>query len=55
MDFLFIYHSILNKITPEKFEKLTRDLLNVGISSKTILKGIIILVSVGINFGIFEA
>lgn len=36
---------ILNKLTPEKFDKLCYDLLNVGIHNKTILKGIIILVS----------
>lgn len=35
---------ILNKLTPEKFDKLCYDLLNVGIHNKTILKGIIILI-----------
>ena len=37
--------SILNKLTPEKFDKLCLELLNVGINSKVILKGIILLVS----------
>lgn len=36
--------SLLNKITPEKFDKLVLELLNVGIDSKVILKGIILLV-----------
>nr|XP_054762055.1 eukaryotic translation initiation factor 4 gamma 2-like [Lytechinus pictus] len=35
---------ILNKLTPEKFDKLCLELLNVGIHSKVILKGIILLV-----------
>ncbi|XP_071956220.1 eukaryotic translation initiation factor 4 gamma 2-like [Antedon mediterranea] len=35
---------ILNKIAPEKFDKLCNDLLNVGIDSKAILKGIILLI-----------
>jgi len=35
---------ILNKLTPEKFDKLSRNLLNIGIDCKTILKGIIILI-----------
>jgi len=34
----------LNKLTPEKFEKLSQALLNVGIENKTVLKGIIILI-----------
>lgn len=37
---------ILNKLTPEKFDKLSLELLNVGIDSQTVLKGIILLVSV---------
>ena len=36
---------ILNKIVPEKFDKLGLELLNVGIDSHIILKGIILLVS----------
>lgn len=37
--------SILNKLTPEKFDKLCLELLNVGVDSKLVLKGIILLVS----------
>lgn len=36
--------SILNKLTPEKFDKLCLELLNVGVDSKLVLKGIILLV-----------
>ena len=37
---------ILNKITPEKFEKLINDILNIiGHGSNTIFKGVILLVS----------
>ena len=37
---------ILNKITPEKFEKLINDILNIiGNGSNTIFKGVILLVS----------
>ena len=36
---------ILNKLTPEKFEKLCTDIFNVGLDSTTILKGVILLVS----------
>uniref|UniRef100_A0A4W6EAG4 Eukaryotic translation initiation factor 4 gamma 2 n=1 Tax=Lates calcarifer TaxID=8187 RepID=A0A4W6EAG4_LATCA len=35
---------ILNKLTPEKFDKLCLELLNVGVDSKLVLKGIILLV-----------
>uniref|UniRef100_A0A8C5N891 Eukaryotic translation initiation factor 4 gamma 2 n=1 Tax=Gouania willdenowi TaxID=441366 RepID=A0A8C5N891_GOUWI len=35
---------ILNKLTPEKFDKLCLELLNVGLDSKLILKGIILLI-----------
>ena len=36
---------ILNKITPEKFEKLINDILNIiGNGSNTIFKGVILLV-----------
>ena len=41
-----LFSSILNKLTPEKFDKLCLELLNVGVDSKLILKGIILLVSV---------
>jgi hypothetical protein len=37
-------NSILNRLTPEKFDKLSFELLNVGIDSQLVLKGIIILV-----------
>ena len=36
---------ILNKLTPEKFDKLSLELLNVGIDNSVILKGVILLVS----------
>jgi translation initiation factor 4G len=39
------YLRILNKLTPDKFDKLSLELLNVGIESQQILKGIILLVS----------
>uniref|UniRef100_A0A668A5Q8 Eukaryotic translation initiation factor 4 gamma 2 n=1 Tax=Myripristis murdjan TaxID=586833 RepID=A0A668A5Q8_9TELE len=35
---------ILNKLTPEKFDKLCLELLNVGVDSKVILKGVILLI-----------
>lgn len=35
---------ILNKLTPEKFAKLSNDLLNVELNSDVILKGVIFLV-----------
>ncbi|XP_005724426.2 eukaryotic translation initiation factor 4 gamma 2a [Pundamilia nyererei] len=35
---------ILNKLTPEKFDKLCLELLNVGVDSKVVLKGIILLI-----------
>ncbi|XP_076471182.1 eukaryotic translation initiation factor 4 gamma 2-like [Babylonia areolata] len=35
---------ILNKLTPEKFDKLSLELLNVGIDSPVILKGVILLI-----------
>ena len=41
---------ILNKITPEKFEKLINDILNIiGNGSNTIFKGVILLVSLNVN------
>lgn len=43
--FFFLPCSILNKLTPEKFDKLCLELLNVGVDSKLVLKGIILLVS----------
>lgn len=36
--------SVLNKLTPDKFDKLLHELLNVGIETKYILKGLILLV-----------
>uniref|UniRef100_A0A4W5NZV5 Eukaryotic translation initiation factor 4 gamma 2 n=1 Tax=Hucho hucho TaxID=62062 RepID=A0A4W5NZV5_9TELE len=36
--------SILNKLTPEKFDKLCLELLNVGVDSKLVLKGVILLI-----------
>uniref|UniRef100_A0A8D3E754 Eukaryotic translation initiation factor 4 gamma 2 n=1 Tax=Scophthalmus maximus TaxID=52904 RepID=A0A8D3E754_SCOMX len=35
---------ILNKLTPEKFDKLCLELLNAGVDSKLVLKGIILLI-----------
>lgn len=35
---------ILNKLTPEKFDKLSDDLLQTELNSSVILKGVIILV-----------
>lgn len=35
---------ILNKLAPEKFDKLSLELLNVGIDSQVVLKGIILLI-----------
>ena len=35
---------ILNKLTPEKFQKLSDDLLRIELSSSVILKGVIILI-----------
>ena len=43
--FIMYIHRILNKLTPEKFDKLSLELLNVGIDSPVVLKGIILLVS----------
>lgn len=37
---------ILNKLTPEKFGKLSNDLLNIELKSDVILKGVIFLVSI---------
>ncbi|TWW68036.1 Eukaryotic translation initiation factor 4 gamma 2 [Takifugu flavidus] len=36
--------SILNKLTPEKFDKLCLELLNVGVDTKLVLKGIVLLI-----------
>jgi len=44
---------ILNKLTPEKFDKLSLELLNVGIDSQTVLKGIILLVIAYMLFSCF--
>eukprot|EP00794_Sanderia_malayensis_P018214 gene18214-20032_t len=35
---------ILNKLTPEKFDRMLFELLNIGIDNKTILKGLILLI-----------
>ncbi|CAL8320399.1 unnamed protein product, partial [Gadus morhua 'NCC'] len=35
---------ILNKLTPDKFDKLCLELLNVGVDSKLVLKGVILLI-----------
>lgn len=35
---------ILNKLTPEKFQKLSDDLLNIGLDSTVVLKGVILLI-----------
>ena len=43
---LIWFFRILNKLTPEKFDKLSLELLNVGISDSDILKGIILLVCI---------
>ena len=42
--FYSFFTRILNKLTPDKFDKLSLELLNVGIDSPQILKGIILLV-----------
>ncbi len=42
--FNLIINSILNKITPEKFKKLSKELLGVGVDSPAILKGVILLI-----------
>jgi len=42
---IFQVRGILNKLTPEKFEKLINDILGVGLDSSTVLKGVIVLVS----------
>ena len=34
----------MNKLTPEKFDRLTSALLGVGLDSKHLLKGVIILI-----------
>ena len=45
---------ILNKLTPEKFDKLINDILNIGLDSSTVLKGVIVLVSF-INYFLSKA
>lgn len=52
IDKIFLYNlfclafiSILNKLTPEKFDKLCLELLNVGVDTKLVLKGIVLLVT----------
>lgn len=44
---------ILNKLTPEKFAKLSNDLLNVELNSHVILKGVIFLVCI-LNYNILQ-
>lgn len=39
-----VIYSILNKLTPEKFDKLTDSLLNLGLNTPSILKGVILLI-----------
>lgn len=42
---MFQVRGILNKLTPEKFEKLSDDLLySIGLDSPTVLKGVILLI-----------
>jgi hypothetical protein len=41
----FQVRGILNKLTPEKFQKLSDDLLQTELNSGVILKGVILLVS----------
>lgn len=41
---IYVFDSILNKITPEKFHKLSKELLGVGLDSPGILKGVILLI-----------
>ena len=50
---LFQIRGILNKLTPEKFEKLCTDIFNVGLDSTTILKGVILLVSTIYEYSVF--
>lgn len=38
------FRSILNKITPETFDKLSNDIINVGLDSPPILRGVIHLI-----------
>lgn len=45
-----IFFSILNKLTPEKFDKLSLELLNVGINSELVLRGVILLVNISSPF-----
>ena len=37
-------YSILNKITPEKFDKLSRELLDLGLESHDVLKRVLLLI-----------
>lgn len=49
----FVFISILNKLTPEKFDKLCLELLNVGVDTKLVLKGIVLLVMVSLFLNFF--
>src|SRR5437899_3367128 len=40
----FSFHRILNKITPEKFDKLSESLIGLGLNSQALLKGVILLI-----------
>jgi hypothetical protein len=45
VDLFLQVRGILNKLTPEKFQKLSDDLLQTELNSGVILKGVILLVS----------
>lgn len=38
------FYSILNKITPDKFDKLSRELLDLGLESQDVLKRVLLLI-----------
>lgn len=41
---LSMFISILNKITPDKFDKLSRELLDLGLESQDVLKRVLLLI-----------
>jgi len=45
---------ILNNLTPEKFAKLSNDLLNVELNSHVILKGVIFLVRINDDYSLYR-
>ena len=47
LSYFFVINRLLNKLTPEKFEKLSVEFCNLSIRSPKALKGIIVLVSYG--------